>query len=110
MTDIFKDALNKITSGEAVNVERQSDDCRMLIYYLGTITTKNECWAIHETIKEALTLATEAEQLRKERDELAKAYVCNYPAYGLSTGEESYCYKLAKRIIENGTPNTANKS
>jgi hypothetical protein len=49
---------------------------------------------IAEHICELKTLATEAEQLRKERDELAK--------FIMGEGKRSECYPLAKRIIENG--------
>lgn len=49
------------------------------------------------TIRATLTLATESEQLRKERDELARAVVlADYQ------GVDDDTLKLAKRIIENG--------
>ena len=50
-----------------------------------------------ETPAPTETLATEAEQLRKERDELAKAVLlADYQ------GVDDDTLKLAKRIIENG--------
>ncbi len=56
-------------------------------------------------------LATEAEQLRKERDEFAKSLILVTNLYDENFWNDDVqkSIKKAKRIIENETLNTANK-
>jgi hypothetical protein len=84
MTDRFKDAFDWCAKVRVFAHSLLGEDC---------FTTPLD------TIEQALTLATEAEQLRKERDELAKnlLYVADY-------GDviDVKIFDKAKRIIENG--------
>ena len=85
MTDRFKEAKDEMLDlfASGFNVTREQ-----LLVFLNT----NQ-----NTIREALTLATEAEQLRRKQDELAQ-----YIREARTPMERPDTHETAKRIIENG--------
>lgn len=100
MTDRFKKCHDEITMAMAKDTTTPKKIKRDIIT---THTLLKNVFIINE----ALTLAQEAEQLRKERDELAKAVVASS---GLTSWGKQEKYmseyadtiKLAKKVNENG--------
>jgi len=98
MTDRFKEALDDMPNVKSDDISEMTMD-----WYADN----------YDTLKSALTLATESEQLRKERDDLARAYTELYEAahawqdpskldHALDNDELTDAYNKAKKVNENG--------